>query len=100
MVWKRGILEYMRKRTWCYAQKPIIYEITCDLCQGTNTTWSEYIDHIWCYDCEKDTKGTEGIFGGPIGIGVCNLLGIRFDRINLKTRKIMKQKRWVKRKEK
>ena len=87
----------MRKRRWCYAQYPRVYEVLCDLCAGHNTTWSEYERHIWCYDCKKDTKGTGGIFDGPIPIGAMNILGVRFDRINLKTGKIMKQERWLKR---
>ena len=81
----------MRKRRWCYAQYPSVYGVHCDLCDGDNTTWSEYQGYIWCYDCKKDTKGTGGIFDGPIAVMICNILGVRFDRINLKTRKIMKQ---------
>ena len=84
----------MRKRRWCYAQSPRVYEISCDLCEGSNITWSEFEHMIWCFDCKKDTPGKGGIFDGPIPLGCCNLLGIRFDRINIKTGKIMKQERW------
>lgn len=85
----------MRKRLWCFAQSPSVYEVFCDLCGGNNTTWSEFEKHIWCFDCKKDTIGTLGIFDGPIPIKCCNIMGIRFDRINIKTGKIMKQKRWL-----
>ena len=75
----------MNKRKWCYAQKPVVYDVWCDKCGGTNTTWSEYEHMIWCYDCQPDTKGTPGIFDGPIPIQVAECLGVRFDRINLET---------------
>jgi hypothetical protein len=85
----------MRKRRWCYAQPPAVYDKHCDLCGGDNTTWSEYEGHIWCFDCKKDTKGTPSGLSGPVPVMVANLMGIRFDRINIKTGKIMKQKRWL-----
>ena len=42
---------------------------------------------IWCYDCQLDTRGTGGIFSGPIPHGIMDMLGISLDRINLKTGK-------------
>lgn len=68
----------------------------CDKCwsgndddnTGTNITWSEYEHKIWCYDCEIDTEGFEGIFGGPIPIRVTYMLGLNFNRINLETKEI------------
>jgi len=65
--------------------KPTAYEISCDLCGGSNIEWSEYEHMVWCYDCEKDTPGNGGIFDGPIGLELCRILGISFDRIDLKT---------------
>jgi hypothetical protein len=56
----------MKKRTWHYAYSPKAYEVHCDKCHGDNTTWSEFIHKVWCYDCKIDTDGTAGIFGGPI----------------------------------
>lgn len=82
----------VRRRKWCYSQKPTVYCIQCDLCNGSNITWSEFEHKIWCYDCKKDTSGTGGIFDGPIPVGLCKIMGIRFDRINIKTKKIS---RWV-----
>ena len=75
----------MRKRKWIYIQKPQAYSMTCNLCDGTNIEWSEFEHMIWCYDCKKDVPGTEGIFNGPVGMGLCRLLGMNFDRIELKT---------------
>lgn len=84
-----------KKRTWCYSQYPAVYEVLCDKCGGTNTSWSEYEHHIWCFDCKKDVKGTEGIFGGPVPIEACHLMGIRFDRIDLKTFKLIKEEEYM-----
>ena len=74
----------MRRRIWYYVMKPQSYEIACDKCGGANLDWSEYEHKIWCYDCKIDTDGTGGIFDGPIGWGVAELLGISFNRFNLK----------------
>lgn len=77
----------MRKRKWIYVQQPWEYEISCDLCGGTNIAWSEYEHMIWCFDCEKDTAGDGGVFDGPIALGLCGMLGLNFDRVDLKTGK-------------
>ena len=66
---------------------PTAYEISCDICSGHNITWSEFTGCIWCYDCQKDTPGSNSIFDGPIPYEVTKLLGISFDRIDLKTGK-------------
>ena len=73
----------VRKREWMYIQKPYEYEMTCDKCDGSNIEWSEWEHLIWCYDCEIDTKGTPGIFGSPIPVNLCKMLGITFKRIKL-----------------
>ncbi len=76
------------KRKTMWIMHPTEYEIFCDLCKGSNITWSEYDHLIWCYDCQKDTRGTEGsVFDGPIPVGVCAVLGLSFDKISLKTGK-------------
>ena len=82
----------MKKRKWCYIMQPTAYEIVCDICGGSDITWSEFETRIWCYDCEKDTPGTGGIFSGPIPINLCALMGISFDRIDIKTQEIIKMK--------
>jgi len=80
----------MKKRSWVYTMQPVAYEIACDLCGGTNITWSEWEHKIWCFSCQKDTRGSGGIFDGPIPIELCKELGISFDRIYLKSKKIKK----------
>jgi len=72
-----------KKRTWIYIQNPKMYEIKCDKCNGTNIDWSEFESHIWCYDCKIDTKGTGGIFDGPVPIKACAVLGMCLDRYDM-----------------
>lgn len=78
----------MNKRTWHYIMKPHEYSMRCDKCDGINIEWSEYEGMIWCYDCEIDTKGFEGIFGSPIGWEVSKVLGISFNRWNMIEKRI------------
>lgn len=80
----------MRRRTWIYAMRPQSYEIACDKCNGSNIHWSEYQHMIWCYKCNLDTPGTVGVFDGPIPLEVSKMLGVSFDRIHLKSHKLMK----------
>jgi len=75
----------MKKRAWCYVMQPRAYGFSCDICNGHNIAWSEFRGCIWCYDCEKDTRGTDSIFDGPIPYEITKMLGISFDRIDLKT---------------
>ncbi len=80
----------MKKRKWIYVSKPQSFDIKCDKCNGINIDWSEFEHKIWCYDCKIDTCGTVGIFDGPIPINIGNLLGFTFNRLYLKSKKIMK----------
>ena len=75
----------MKKRKWIYIQEPQEYGITCDLCGGDNIAWSEFEHMIWCHDCQKDTPGTSGVFNDILPIHLARLLGMCFDRIELKT---------------
>ncbi len=70
--------------------RPTAYEISCDICGGTNITWSEWEHKIWCFDCQKDTRGSGGIFDGPIAHEVAELFGISFDRYYIKSKKVKK----------
>lgn len=72
------------KRTWCYVQPPAVYSIQCDCCGGNNIMWSEWEKLIWCYDCQIDTPGTLGIFDGPISVELCKMLGISFERVEIR----------------
>jgi hypothetical protein len=82
----RDCSKYIGRREWVYLLPPTSFEIRCDKCGGTNITWSEWEHLIWCYDCEIDTEGTESVFDGPVGLQACKMLGLCFDRIDLKTR--------------
>ena len=73
--------------------QPGAYDVKCDLCEGP-VEWSEFEHMVWCPKCEKDTPGTDGIFDGPIPYEVTKMLGISFDRIDLKTGVIYEGKRW------
>lgn len=76
-----------KKRDWIYVQQPTDYDFSCNLCHGKNITWSEWEGHIWCFDCEKDVIGENSIFDGPIPYELTQMLGISFDKIDLKTKK-------------
>jgi hypothetical protein len=82
----------MIKRKYCNILPPYIFEMKCPKCKGINIDWSEYENHIWCYDCKQDSDpgDTEyaGIFSGPVPVHVSYILGLHFDRINLETNKI------------
>ena len=79
-----------KKRTWVYVCNPQVYGMSCIQCGGVNITWSEFEHMIWCFHCKIDTLGTPGVFAGPIGINTARLMGMSFDRVNLKTGKITK----------
>lgn len=78
----------LKKRTWHYIQKPQEYEVHCDKCNGINLDWSEWASLIWCYDCNVDNRGTEGVFGGPIPVNLSYVLGMRFDIWDMKKNRI------------
>jgi hypothetical protein len=84
------LMNELKKRKWMYVQKPYSYEIVCDKCNGTNIEWSEFEGLIWCYDCQIDTKGTGGVFDGPIPLEVAGVLGMSFDRIDLERKCLMR----------
>lgn len=77
---KLPLLDYPKRR-WHYIQHPAVYGMSCDLCGGSEIYWSEWKGHIWCYDCERDTVGDPGIFGGPIPVRLCESIGISFDKM-------------------
>jgi hypothetical protein len=80
----------LNRRRWVYIQDAPAYEIKCDRCGNPHVTWSEYRHLVWCWMCLKDTPGDGGIFDGPIPMQICKILGISFDRIHLKTGRILK----------
>jgi len=82
----------VEKRKWFYTLPPAAYEITCSQCSGSNLWWSEYDNHIWCYDCEIDFNPEygphAGIFCGPIPLQASYTMGLVFDKFNIETGKI------------
>ena len=79
------------KRVWCYVGKPSMYELPGCTCGNPHVVWSEYVDHLWCPNCKVDfIPMTKGLFDGPIGIEVCRLLGITFDRYEIATGRVVK----------
>lgn len=86
-------LELIRRR-FAYCQHPRqAYEIAgCRYCGGDNVTYSEFADKMYCYDCVQDYIPEHwGIFDGPIPIDLNHMLGIRFDRVELLTGRIIKE---------
>lgn len=72
------------KREWVYCQKPQAYDIP-SCCEG-DYTWSEFVDLLWCYKCEKEfTPEHWGVFSGPIPMGAAKMFGMDFTRVNIKT---------------
>ncbi len=81
----------IKKRTHCYVMAPAAYGLPPCKCGNKNIQWSEYEHRLWCDRCNLDfIPKHNGIFGGPIPITVTKMLGISFDRINLKTMKVEK----------
>lgn len=81
-------IQDLKKRTWCYIMAPHLFEIAPCSCGNEETQWSEYEEHLWCDKCEKDfIPKHNGIFDGPIPIGTAEMMGLVFDRYNIKTQK-------------
>lgn len=78
----------MKKRETCYVCNPVFLELFCPNDNNHRITWSEYENHIWCYDCEKDIEYEPG-YAGPILIETAKLLGIDYRKYDIKTGKII-----------
>lgn len=78
------------KRTEVYCMRPRDFEMSgCPTCDNLDPEWSEYRKHLWCPICEKDfIPAVDGIFGGPVLVNLCELLGIYFDTIDFETGEI------------
>lgn len=74
----------MKKRTECYVCNPVDLELFCPEDENHKITWSEYEEHIWCYDCNKDIKYESG-GAGPIPVQISKLLGIDYRKYNIET---------------
>lgn len=79
----------LKKRAWCYAQPPSVFEMAACSCGNHDTQWSEYEKHLWCDKCQKDFLPEHGgIFDGPIPVAAARMMGVSFDRINLVTNRL------------
>ena len=79
----------LEKRTWHYLQPPSSFEMAPCPCGNHDTQWSEFRGRLWCEKCQVDfVPAHAGIFDGPIGLGVCAILGISFDRFNMETQQV------------
>ncbi len=81
-------------RTWVYVNQPAEYGISgCPSCNNEDDQkWSEFKGKCWCPECKIDyAPDHNGVFDGPIPIGTAQLLGLDFRRIDLATRKIIKE---------
>ena len=83
----------LQKRKFVYCMEPNAYDIApCSKCGGRNITWSEFKDYLWCFDCSIDFIPEHyGIFDGPIPIHLCEMMGTKFDRIEIATKKRFKR---------
>lgn len=80
----------LKRREWIYTQHPTVYMVICNYCGGIDIDWSEFEGRIWCHACHCDVPGSSGIFDGPIPMEICDVFGIRFDRLELRTGKILR----------
>jgi len=76
-----------KKRKICYICNPIYLDLFCPNDPGHKITWSEYEQHIWCYDCEKDIKYEPG--GTIVPWELSKMMGIDFRKYNIKTGEII-----------
>ncbi len=83
-------MEEKVKRTWHYIMKPQdLFEVQCTKCKGINLEWSEWDDHIWCFDCEIDFNDYDHI-SGPIPVMAAYMLGMTFDKFDIVNQKLIK----------
>lgn len=70
-------------------QQPKDYGMAMHGCGHSDPEWSEWKEHLWCPVCKVDFIPIHsGLFDGPIGVYACEMMGIVFDRFNLKTDKV------------
>lgn len=78
-----------QKRTSVYVMQPSHFEIPGCACGNNEPEWSEYKEHLWCAKCKKDFVPEHwGVLDGPVGVQTSLLIGLNFDRFNLKTNRI------------
>lgn len=79
----------LERRTHVYVLRPKDYEMSGCSCGNSDPDWSEYKGRLWCPSCKVDFVPTSGgIFGGPVPVQVCGLMGIDLRELNLTTGEI------------
>ena len=80
----------MNKRETCYVCGPENFDLKCPNNPDHKITWSEYEQHIWCYDCKKDIKYEPCVVIVPWN--VARIIGIDYRQYNVKTGEIIEPK--------
>lgn len=81
----------LKKRTWAYIQQPNDFGYPSCSCGNHLTRWSEYKEHLWCSECEKDfIPEYQGILDGPIPLGCATMMGVNFDKYEIPSMKVMR----------
>ena len=75
------------KREVCYICHPHYLNLYCLTNPEHKITWSEYKQHIWCYDCEDDVEYERGHVVIPLE--TAKLVGIDYRRYNIKTGEVI-----------
>ena len=84
------------RRTWCYVLRPAAFCFDPCKCGNADLQWSEWKRHVWCDKCQLDfIPKHNGIFDGPIPINLANMMGIVFDKIDLKKKKVIRQEEYI-----
>lgn len=77
------------KRTFVYIMPPSHFEIPGCGCGQAEVQWSEFKEHLWCANCQKDFVPEHwGILEGPVCVHLSLMLGMNFDQISLETQEI------------
>ena len=85
------------RRKWHYIQRPAAFCIGPCKCGNSDLQWSEWQKHVWCDKCKLDFIPTHnGVFDGPIPLNLANMMGIRFDRWDMKKKTIIRQEDYLK----
>ena len=81
----------LRRRDFVYVLPPKEYGIpVCHKCGG-EVVWSSYVGRVWCNHCAEDILPENGgLFDGPIGVELCEMMGIVFHAIDLRCMALVK----------
>jgi hypothetical protein len=82
--------ESLEKREWVYCLRPNKFEVSgCPMCGNPDPDWSEFYHHCWCPVCKIDFQPEHnGIFGGPVCVSACDMIGLYLDQYHVATGEI------------